>query len=687
MSPTRTPVKALSGSGKLVYGCDYNPEQWDSAIWREDVRLMKQAGVNLVAVNIFGWAELESLPGEYSFERLDEILDLLHANNIGVNLGTGTSSTPAWLTTLYPGILPQSASGTRAWPGGRQAWCPSSPQYREHALRLVGETVRRYGAHPAVRLWHVSNELGCHNALCYCDVSAGAFRSWLQARYGTLDALNKAWGTTFWSQRYSSWEQILPPRTTVSTNNPTQVLDFHRFSSDELLGYYQAEAEVLRQHSTVPVTTNFMVTAHIRNLDYWSWAPHMDVIANDHYLDHRLDAPATELAFAADATRGLAQGRPWLLMEHSTSAVNWQPRNIAKGPGEMLRNSLAHLARGADGLCFFQWRASVQGSEKFHSAMLPHAGTDSRIWREVLELGSILETLAEVAGTTVKAEAALVFSWEAWWAYDQESHPSSDVRYLDQVHAMYAAFWEAGITVDVVAPGADLSRYKLAVVPGLYLVREKDSAALAEYVANGGTALVTYFSGIVDENEKVLAGGYPGAFRTMLGIRSEEFYPLPPGRTLALSNGSTASLWSEAMRLEGAEAQLTFTEGHLSGTAAVTRNRHGAGNAWYLGTVLDPASLRDVVTGAAGEAGINVLGSPTGLEVVVRSGADHSYVFLINHSDEDHKYAAHGHELIVGEDVSHAVVVPAGAVRVVRTSDPAPQTAGPSASQKDDESD
>ncbi|MCU1436687.1 MAG: beta-galactosidase [Pseudarthrobacter sp.] len=687
MSPTRTSVKQLSGNGKLVYGCDYNPEQWDRAVWEEDVRLMNQAGVNLVAVNIFGWAELESSPGAYSFERLDEILDLLHVSGIGVNLGTGTSSTPAWLTALYPEILPRSAAGTVAWPGGRQAWCPSSPRYREHALRLVSETVRRYGAHPAVRLWHVSNELGCHNALCYCDVSAASFRGWLKARYSTLESLNKAWGTTFWSQRYSAWEQILPPRTTISTNNPTQVLDFHRFSSDELLGYYQAEAAVLRQHSSVPVTTNFMVAAHIRNQDYWSWAPHMDVIANDHYLDHRLASPTTELAFAADATRGLAQGQPWLLMEHSTSAVNWQPRNIAKVPGEMLRNSLAHVARGADGLCFFQWRASAQGSEKFHSAMLPHAGTDSRIWREVLELGGILETLAEVAGTTVRADAALVFSWEAWWAYDQESHPSSDVKYLDQVHAMYKALLESGITVDVVAPGADLSRYKLAVVPGLYLVRNNESAVLSDFVRSGGTAVVTYFSGIVDEDEKVLTGGYPGAFRELLGIRSEEFYPLPPGQALALDDGSAATLWTEAMRLEGAEARLSFTEGHLAGTPAVTRNTYGAGTTWYVGTVLDPAALRTVVTDAAAEAGVTVLGSPEGLEVVVRSGADNSYVFLINHSGEEHKYPARGRELIVGEDVSSAVAIPAGAVRVVRTVNPVPQSAGLTTGQKDVESD
>jgi beta-galactosidase len=648
---------------------------------------MKEAGVNLVAVNIFGWAELEPSPGRYSFERLDEVLDLLHANGIGANLGTGTSSTPAWLTKMHPEILPESAAGVLAWPGGRQAWCPSSPRYREHALRLVTEVVQRYGSHPATRLWHVSNELGCHNALCYCDVSAAAFRRWLVVRYGTLEALNSAWGTTFWSQRYSAWEQILPPRATVSTNNPTQVLDFHRFSSDELLGYYQAEADLLRKYSSVPVTTNFMVAAHIRNQDYWSWAPHMDVIANDHYLDHRLDDPKVELAFAADTTRGLAQGQPWLLMEHSTSAVNWQPRNIAKTPGEMLRNSLTHLARGADGLCFFQWRASVQGSEKFHSAMLPHAGTDSRIWREVKELGHILENLAEVAGTTVKAEAALVFSWEAWWAYDQESHPSSDVRYLDQVHSLYKALWESGITVDVVAPGSDLSGYKAAFVPGLYLVRHQESAALADFVSNGGHAVVTFFSGIVDENDKVLTGGYPGAFRDLLGVRSEEFLPMPPGQLLPLDTGGTASLWAEALRLEGAEAKASFTEGHLAGTPAVTRNRHGAGNAWYIGTVLDPQSLREVVAGAAAEAGVAAQATTAGLEVVTRSAAGRTYTFLINHSDEEHKHPGHGYELIVGEEVSTAVVIPAGTVRVVRSSTSAPQTTGRITGLKEDESD
>lgn len=668
--PTNTsPITDLAPHGGLVFGCDYNPEQWDAETWAEDVRLMRELGVNLVAINIFGWAELQPGPATFTFDRLDAVMDLLGENGIGVNLGTGTASPPPWLTTAYPEVLPVTADGSTRWPGGRQAWCPSSPVFRAHAIRLVEEVARRYSAHPALRLWHVSNELGCHNALCYCNHSAAAFRRWLQARYVTLDALNAAWGTTFWSQRYSAWEQVLPPRTPHATPNPTQSLDFRRFSSDELLDYYRAEAATLRTHSTVPVTTNFMITAHIRTQNYWQWASNMDVIANDHYPDHRLIDPVQEIALAADLTRGLARNRPWILMEHATSAVNWQPRNIAKAPGELLRNSLTHLARGADGLCFFQWRASLQGSEKFHSAMLPHAGTDSKIWREVSELGATLDRLREVAGSTVSARVALVFSWEAWWACDADSHPSSDVRYLDQVHALYGALWDAGITADFLPPDGDFSNYDLVLVPALYLVSDNDAARLTDYVRRGGNVVVSFFSGIVDENERVRPGGYPGAFRELLGVRVEEFHPLPAGQRLSLSNGTTAALWSEDLRTTGADSVLSITDGHLAGTPAVTRNAFGDGTAWYLGTSLGKETLLEVVSDAARHAGIPTTGS-RGVEAVERVAGDSRYLFFINHTTQDYKHRVTGTELVLGTAVADVVVVPAGAVRVVRTDSP-----------------
>ncbi|TFC46376.1 beta-galactosidase [Cryobacterium shii] len=656
----------------VAYGCDYNPEQWGPEVWAEDVVLMREAGVDLVAINIFGWSQVEPRPGEYDFDRIDTIIELLHANGIRVNLGTGTSSPPPWLSTLHPEILPVVEDGTTRYPGGRQAWCPSSPIFREHALALVEKVAERYGRHPAVALWHVSNELGCHNALCYCDDTAAAFRLWLQARYGTIEALNSAWGTSFWSQRYGRWAEILTPRLTLSSRNPGQVLDFHRFSSAELLDYYRRETAVLRRHSDVAVTTNFMVTSHIRNLDYWTWAPEVDIVANDHYLDHRLADPATELAFAADLTRGLAGGQPWLLMEQAAGAVNWQPHNLAKAPGEMTRNSLAHVARGADGICFFQWRASLQGSEKFHSALVPHAGTDTALWREVVALGETLDRLGEITGSTVVADAALLFSWEAWWAGDGESRPSQSVRYLEQVHAAYAALHRLGVTVDIVAPGTDLSGYRLVVAPALYLVSDAEADNLTAYVAAGGHALVTFFSGIVDEDDRVRPGGYPGAFRGLLGVTVEEFSPLLPGHVVGLDSGASASLWTERLRSTGAEVIARYRGGPLPGTPAITRNRHGAGDAWYVATALEAGALTDLLRTICQQARVTAVGpeSPGTIEVVRRAGAAATYLFIINHGEDDIDLPASGRELVTGEPVNRIVRVPAGAVRVIRE-DPA----------------
>ncbi|MFC5928384.1 beta-galactosidase [Cryobacterium melibiosiphilum] len=661
----------------IAYGCDYNPEQWSPELWPEDVRLMREAGVDLVAINIFGWAQLEPRDGVFDFSALDAIIELLHAGGIRINLGTGTSSAPPWLTTRHPEILPVADDGTRRFPGGRQAWCPSSPVFRERAFALVQRVAERYGQHPAIALWHVSNELGCHNALCYCDASAESFRRWLQVRYGTISALNAAWGTFFWSQAYSDWAEILPPLRTLSSRNPGQVLDFHRFSSDELLDYYRGERDLIRRHSTVPVTTNFMVTAHIQNLDYWSWAPEMDIVANDHYLDHRLADPTTELAFSADLTRGLAGGAPWLLMEQSTGAVNWQPHNLAKAPGEMARNSLAHVARGAEAVCFFQWRASVQGSEKFHSALLPHAGTDTALWREVVDLGATLNRLDEIVGTVVEADVALIFSWPAWWSGDGESRPSHEVHYLEQVHAAYTALHQLGHTVDIVSPDSDLRGYRLVIAPNLYLVSDRQAAHLADYVAAGGHAVVTFFSGIVDDDDRVRLGGYPGAFRDLLGITVEEFAPLLPGESVTLDSGAGATLWTERLRTTSAGVLARYTDGPLPGVPAITRNEHGAGAAWYLATALAPEALRDTLRTVAAGADLVAIGpeSDGSLEVVRRrapgGSVGPSYLFVINHGDQPVSVPARGFELVTGSPASPTISVPAGAVRVIREDPPA----------------
>ena len=673
-SPGRRSSWPVPGIG---LGCDYNPEQWPPQVWAEDVRLMREAGVTFATVGVFSWAAVEPQEGRHTFEWLDRALDLLHGAGIRVDLATATASPPPWLSRAYPQTLPVDREGHRLWPGGRQAWCPSSPVFREKALQLVERMAARYRDHPALAMWHVSNELGCHNVHCYCDVSAAAFRRWLIRRYGDVDALNEAWGTTFWSQRYDDVEEIWPPRLVTAIPNPTQELDFARFCSDELLDVYRAERDVLRRITPdVPVTTNFMVMTQINGMDYWSWAPELDIVSNDHYVDGRLEHPTHELAWSADLVRGLAGGGPWWLMEHSTSAVNWQPVNRAKAPGELLRNSLAHVAHGADAVGYFQWRASRAGAEKFHSALLPHAGTDTKVWREIVQLGDLLHRAADVAGTRVEAEAAMLFDWNAWWATDLGAHPSELVRYTDQSLATHRALWSRGITLDAVRPGADLSGYKLVVVPTLYLVDDATAAALQEYVTGGGHLVVTYFSGIVDESDHIRLGGYPGAFTTVLGLRTEEFFPLPAGDTVQLTGlgdelpaaGATGTVWTELTHLAGAQAVARYADGPVAGHPAVTVHRWGAGTAWYIGTRLDDASLDHLLGQVAARAGVSPAADvPRGVEVTRRRGAQgRSFLFVINHNDHQVSVPTDGVDLVSGERCDGVLTVAAGGCALVR---------------------
>jgi beta-galactosidase len=654
----------------IAYGADYNPEQWPRDVWPEDVALMRQAGVTVATVGVFAWALLEPEEGRFELDWLADVVDLLHANGIAVDLATATASPPPWLSTRYPETLPRRADGTVLWPGGRQAWCPSSPVFRERALALVTALADRFHDHDGLAMWHVSNELGGHNAHCYCDVSAAAFRAWLQGRYRDVAGLNEAWGTAFWSQRYGSFDEVLPPRSAPTFSNPTQQLDFARFSSDALLDHFRAERDVLHRRSPgVPVTTNLMVMSHVRDMDYLAWGPELDLVAQDHYLDAQDPDGHVELSWSADLVRGVARGRPWFLMEHSTSAVNWQPRNVAKAPGQMRRNSLAHVARGADAVCFFQWRASRAGAEKFHSALLPHAGTDSRVWREVVELGATLSAIAEVAGSTVRAEVAVLVDWDARWAAELDSHPTRDLTYLDRHLALYRALWDDGVTVDMVAPEADLSGYPLVLVPTLYLTTDAGADNLRSYAESGGTALVTYWSGIVDANDHVRLGGYPGALRELLGVRTEEFCPLREGEQVRLAggvlDGTTADVWTERLHLRGAEAVSYFDGGPVPGVPALTRNPVGDGEAWYLATRTQPAGTRALVRRLCEVAGVAVHQQP-GVEVVRRYGAQSTYLFVLNHTDVSAEVPVTGTDLVTGLACTGTVKVEAGGVAVVR---------------------
>ncbi|HLU73451.1 MAG TPA: beta-galactosidase [Nonomuraea sp.] len=646
----------------IGYGGDWNPEQWPEEVWAEDVALMREAGVNQVSVGIFSWSMLEPAEGRFEFGWLDRVMDLLAADGIGAFLATPTASPPPWFGHTYPEALPVDADGRRLHHGSRQGFCPSSPIYLDKALRVVEKLGERYREHPALRMWHVHNEYGCHNARCYCDASAEAFRDWLRGRHGTLDALNEAWGTAFWSQRYSSWEQILPPRATPSFPNPGQQLDFRRFSSDALLALYRAERDLLaRLAPDVPATTNLMAGAHW-DMDCWSFAREVDVVSTDHYLIG--PDPHIDLAFAADYARSLGGGRPWLLMEHSTSAVNWQPVNRAKRPGELRRNSVQHFARGADAIMFFQWRASRAGAEKWHSGMVPHAGTGTKIWREVTGLGALLGAAAEVAGSTVRADVAILLDHASVWAQDHPAQPTEELKPVDVIKSWHAALWKQGVTCDVVHPEADLSGYRLVLAPALYLVSDQGAANLERFVAAGGTALVGPYSGVVDEHDRVRLGGYPGAWRDLLGVTVEEFFPLEPGETVRLSGGGTGSVWSETARATTAKVVDTYE----TGEPAWTRNAWGDGTAHYLTTLLSGDDLAAVLRTVCAEAGVGGTATP-GVELVRRAHQDgRAYLFAINHTAADAVVEATGTDLVTGEAATGELTVPAGEVRILRVS-------------------
>ncbi|HEX2099095.1 MAG TPA: beta-galactosidase, partial [Candidatus Synoicihabitans sp.] len=426
MSTTTKPVPTSPRlPARLYYGGDYNPEQWPEEVWREDVRLMREAGVNLVSVGIFSWAKIQPREGVFEFIWLDRVLDLLHSEGVGVCLATATASPPPWLTRAYPGVLPMDATGTVLFPGSRQHYSPSSPDYRRLAAELVRQIAQRYGRHPALVAWHINNEYACHLHECHNEASTLAFREWLKNRYGTLDALNEAWGTAFWSQLYHEWDEIFTPRKAPYHSNPSQQLDFRRFTSDAFLACYRLEAAILREVTPgVPITTNFM--AFHRPLDHHQWAPEVDFTSWDSYPDPLDEAEGRHwAAIGHDLTRSLKPGRPWVLMEQASSAVNWRPVNRPKRPGLMRVHSLQAVARGADGVMFFQWRASRAGAEKFHSSLIPHQPpAQSRVFNEVRTLGQELRRLHPIAGSVPPpAPVAIVFDWENWWACDLESKP------------------------------------------------------------------------------------------------------------------------------------------------------------------------------------------------------------------------------------------------------------------------
>lgn len=596
----------------LIHGADYNHEQWldRPEVLDADFPAMQAAGCTAMTVGIFSWSSYEPEEGRFDFGWMEKLLDRLHAHGIKAILATPSGARPAWLSRAYPEVCIMGPDGVRQRHHGRHNHCRSSRAYREQVARIDAELARRFGRHPALALWHVSNEYGSER--CYCPQCLGAFREWLEARYGSLAALNGAWWTRFWSHGFSRWEEILP----LDASIDGMMLDWARFTSDQTIDFYRAEVRAIRSGgSTAPITTNFMRPD--AGLDYWKFARDVDVASWDSYPDWHLDGDdgtvAARTAFFHDFFRSL-KGRPFLLMESTPSNVNWKGSSPLKKPGMHLASALQAVAHGSDSVQYFQWRQSRGGEEKFHGAVVGHSGSlGERNFRETAETGRLLGRLSAlgVAGSPpAPARVAVVYDLENAWALDLAQLPQNDRKlYQETCLRHYAAFWRAGIACDLMpaADGAmrDLAAYSLIVCPMLYQCGPGFARALGRWAEAGGSLVATYLSGLVDASDLCHESLAPGPLAPVLGVAVEESEALPPGETVGVefldggwapAPGAPAAPHhavdvADAVRLEGARAVAAYRGGWLAGTPAMTERAAGRGRAYYIAARTDDAFL------------------------------------------------------------------------------------------------
>lgn len=638
---------------KIMYGGDYNPEQFPKDIWDEDMRLFQLAGIDIATLNVFSWSLNQPDEETYRFEWLDEVMDRLHANGVRVCMGTGTAAHPAWMARKYPDILTVGYDGRRRKYGRRHNSCPNSPTFRHYGPLMARKLAERYKDHPALLLWHVNNEIGIR---CYCERCEEAFREWLKRRYGTLDRLNEAWYTRFWGHTFYDWEEIVLPSALsegLSGGNSDQTafqgitLDYYRFNSDSWLESYLLEYNAIKE--IIPdaiVTTNFQGNGTYKPLDYFKWAPHLDIAALDIYPENH--TPESYMALRYDLMRGLKDGMPFMLMEQSPGVINWKTVNPQKRPGVMRLRSYQAVARGADSIMFFQLRRSLGAYEKFHGAVIDHAGHENtRVFRECAELGSELRELGDrLLGARVKSRVGLLFDWENWWAVELGGGPSANLKYLDQIQKYYDAFYDLHIQVDVIHVDTDLQQYDLVIAPLLYMVKPGFAEKLERYVELGGTFVTTFYSGVVGESDLVVAGGYPGELRRLLGIWVEELDALfpeqknvmvikPEQQLGKLQGAHECGLLCEVVHLEGAESMADFGRDYYTGSPALTRHRYGSGEAWYAATDPSREFVRLWMEALCEAKGIPRLSAaPSTVEMTRREKDGLQYTFIMNHSDD-----------------------------------------------------
>ncbi len=663
---------------KILYGGDYNPEQWPEEVWQEDMRMMKKAHINIVTLNVFSWAALQPDEDTYDFTKLDKIMEYVGENGLKVCMATSTGAHPAWMAKRHPDILRTEIDGRKRKFGGRHNSCPNSPTYRKYAPKLAGELARRYKGYDNIAAWHVSNEFGGE---CYCENCEKAFRGWLKETYGTIEEVNRSYNTSFWGHTFYDWDEIVLPsflseHFDCNGRNMTMFqgisLDYRRFMSDSILDCFRLEYDVLKKEMPdTPVTTNLM--GFYKELDYQKWGKYMDFVSWDSYPSPE-NTPA-ETALNHDLMRGCGGQDSFVLMEQTPSVTNWHPFNRLKRPGVMRLLSYQAAAHGADAIQFFQIRRTVGACEKFHGAVIDHAGRDdTRVFREVAQLGEELERLGDIflEGRT-PAETALLFDWDNWWAAEYSAGPSVRMKYLDAIKDYYAPLHSQNIPVDIISVTDDLSRYKVVFVPLLYMTKSGYDEKIREFVENGGTFVTTYFSGIVDEHDLVLPGGYPGRLKDVLGIWVEEQDALPEGEQNAFVYRGPeypADILCDIIRLQGAKCVSAYQRDFYQRTPVITVNSYGKGKAWYVGTRSSQEFYRAFVSEIMQEAGVTgVMETPEGVEAAVRETKKGRVLFLLNHNTKEEGIVLEKeYRDLLEESVYHEgdlVILPAKGVRVL----------------------
>lgn len=663
----------------LLHGGDYNPDQWLDRpdILEEDIKMMKKAGVNTATVGVFSWSALEPQEGNFQFGWLHDIMDKLYENGIYTVLATPTGARPAWMDEKYPSVLRVEKDGRRNHHSGRHNHCMSSLEYRSLVEKMDTKLAQEFGNHPGLILWHISNEFGGE---CYCENCKKRFQEYLREKYhNNIEELNKQWWTAFWSRRFDSFEQIEPPYDNGEHSILGLNLDWKRFNSWNMKDYLAFERRILKKYTPqVPATANFMKL--FEQLDYVDLAKEIDIISWDGYpsWNNDYETPAdtaAELSFDHTVMRSLKKDKPFMLMESTPSLVNWHSFNKLKRPGILRASSIQTIGCGSDTVQYFQWRKGRGAAEQFHGAVVDHLGRDdTRVFKEVSEVGEILKKLAPVTGSKVTSKAAVLFDWSNRWAIkDMQGMARDTKKYEKEVRKFYNIHLKKGINADIVFPLEDLSSYSLVVLPMYYAVSKEAGEWLKEYVKNGGTVVATYLTAYVNENTLAYLGGFPGAgLGEVFGLYAEELDTLYPtdSNSVLMKDGNKALVkdYCELIKLTGAEVLGTYESDFYAGMPAVTVHSYGKGKAYYIGTRMEETDLIKFFTPIWSECGIKEKELPEGVEYLTRTAEDGStFDFYVNYNATPAtvQLAKNGTNLLNGEAVSGKVeILPFNAVVV-----------------------